>query len=144
MISVAMFAAVTLIPRYAQTPVRAGYGLGTSATGTGLLLAPMAVAMGAAAPLSTRLAARVGSRAAFRAGAALATTTLAALGVAHGALWQFALPRSPPWPSPCRRRSRGSGRQMAGVRLDRHRGCALSGEPGEPGGTAHRRDVGPD
>ncbi|CDR17877.1 MFS transporter [Streptomyces iranensis] len=90
-ISVAMFAAVTLIPQYAQTPAHAGYGFGTSATGTGLLLAPMAVAMVAAAPLSTRLAARAGSGTAFRAGAALAATTLAALGVAHGALWQFAL-----------------------------------------------------
>ncbi|UTP36695.1 MFS transporter [Streptomyces rapamycinicus] len=71
--------------------MRAGFGFGTSATGTGLLLAPMAVAMVAAAPLSTRLAARVGSTAAFRAGAALAAATLVALGVAHGALWQLAL-----------------------------------------------------
>ncbi|MFE5123982.1 hypothetical protein [Streptomyces sp. NPDC056669] len=50
-ISVAMFAAVTLIPQYVRTPVRAVYGFGTSATETGLLLAPMAVAMVAAAPL---------------------------------------------------------------------------------------------
>ncbi|MEU8874761.1 MFS transporter [Streptomyces javensis] len=75
-ISVAMFAAVTLIPQYAQTPVRAGYGFGTPAAEGGLPLAPMAVAMVVAAPLSTRLAARVGSGAAFRAGATLAATTL--------------------------------------------------------------------
>lgn len=84
MISVAMFAAVTVIPQ-------ALYGLGYGPTSTGLLMAPTAVLMVLAAPLTARFAARTGSRATFQAGAVLATAGLGLLGFAHRHPWQFCL-----------------------------------------------------
>jgi MFS family permease len=89
-VSVGMFAAVTLIPQFAQTPPGAGYGFGMTATGTGLLVAPMAVIMVVAAPLGARLTARVGGRATFQVGALLAVAALLASAVARGAAWQLA------------------------------------------------------
>jgi MFS family permease len=89
-VSTGMFAAVTLIPQFAQTPPAAGYGFGSSATGTGLLIAPMAMIMVVAAPLGARLTARVGGRATFQVGALLAVAALLAAAVARGAAWQLA------------------------------------------------------
>jgi MFS family permease len=84
-----MFAAVTLIPQFAQTPPAAGYGFGATATGTGLLIAPVAVIMVIAAPLGARLTARAGGRTTFQLGALLAAAVLIALAVAHDARWQL-------------------------------------------------------
>ncbi|MEV6480758.1 MFS transporter [Streptomyces sp. NPDC051576] len=98
-ISVAMFAAVTLIPQFVQTPDGGdhghgyasgyGYGFGFSAARTGLVIAPMAVCMLLAVPVSARLAARTGNGTTFRIGAALAAATLLSLGVVHDRLWHF-------------------------------------------------------
>jgi MFS family permease len=52
-ISVGMFAAVTLLPRFVQAPVASGYGFGYSPSRTGLLLVPTAVMMVVAAPVAT-------------------------------------------------------------------------------------------
>lgn len=88
-VSIGMFAAVMLIPLFAQTPPAAGYGFGATAAGTGLLIAPIAVAMVVAAPLGARLTARMGGRATFQTGAVLAAAALAAMAYAHEARWQF-------------------------------------------------------
>jgi EmrB/QacA subfamily drug resistance transporter len=88
-VSIGMFAAVTLIPQFAQTPPGAGYGFGATATGTGLLIAPVAVVMVVAAPLGARLTARAGGRTTFQIGALLATAASVALAVAHDAVWQL-------------------------------------------------------
>jgi MFS family permease len=88
-ISIGMFAAVTIIPQYAQTPPRAGYGFGDSPAETGLLMAPTALLMVLAAPLAARLSQRTGSRTTFQLGAALAASGLAILGLAHDHPWQF-------------------------------------------------------
>jgi len=90
-ISVAMFAAVTLIPQFVQTPDGAGYGygFGVSAARTGLVIAPMAVCMLLAVPVSTRLAARTGNATTFRIGAGVAAVTLLSLGAVHDRLWDF-------------------------------------------------------
>jgi MFS family permease len=89
-VSIGMFAAVTLIPRFAQVPPAAGYGLGATAAGIGLLIAPMVVIMVIAAPLGARLTARVGGRTTFQVGAVLAAAALVALAVAHDAAWELA------------------------------------------------------
>jgi EmrB/QacA subfamily drug resistance transporter len=89
-VSIGMFAAVTLIPQFAQTPPAAGYGFGATATATGLLLAPVAVIMVIAAPFGARLTARVGGRATFQIGALLAAVALVTLAFAHDNRWQLA------------------------------------------------------
>jgi MFS family permease len=89
-VSIGMFAAVTLIPQFAQAPPAAGFGFGATATGTGLLIAPIAVIMVIAAPLGARLTTRVGGRTTFQVGALLAVAALAALALAHDARWQLA------------------------------------------------------
>jgi len=90
-ISIGMFAAVTLIPQYSQTPTRAGYGFGHSPAQTGLLMAPTALLMVLAAPLAARLSKRTSSRTTFQLGAALAVAGLGLLGLAHDHPWQFYL-----------------------------------------------------
>ncbi|MFT4199719.1 MFS transporter [Gordonia sp. (in: high G+C Gram-positive bacteria)] len=78
-----MFAAVTLIPLFAQSPRQLGYGFGFSASRTGLLILPMAVFMVLATPIAPRVAARFGSRTVFQLGAALAALGLVLLGLWH-------------------------------------------------------------
>ncbi|GAA4716320.1 MFS transporter [Phytohabitans rumicis] len=88
-ISVGMFAAVTIIPQYAQTPTRAGYGFGDGPAETGLLMAPTALLMVVTAPLAARLSRRTSGRATFQLGAVLAAVGLGMLGFVHSAPWQF-------------------------------------------------------
>lgn len=89
-VGIGMFAAVTLIPQFAQVPPAVGYGFGATAAGTGLLIAPIGVIMVIAAPLGARLTERVGGRTTFQVGAFLAVAALLALAVAHDAAWQLA------------------------------------------------------
>lgn len=86
-ISVAMFAAVTLIPQFVQTPPSAGYGFGVSATQTGLVMIPVAALMLIAGPLAGRIAVR--ARVPLQAGAVLAGVSFIVLAAAHGHLWEF-------------------------------------------------------
>jgi MFS family permease len=90
-ISIGMFAAVTVIPQFSQTPPEAGYGFGDSPSRTGLLMAPTALLMVLAAPAATRLSGRTSSRTTFRVGCVLAGAGLAALAFAHDHRWQFYL-----------------------------------------------------
>jgi MFS family permease len=82
-VAVGMFAAVTLLPLFVQTPTALGYGFGYSAARTGLLMAPIAVCMLLAAPLAARISSTLGARAAFRMGALLAAVALGGLGLLH-------------------------------------------------------------
>ena len=82
-VAVGMFAAVTLLPLFVQTPTALGYGFGYSPARTGLLMAPMAVCMLLAAPLAARVSTARGARTVFRAGAVLAAIALAGLGLLH-------------------------------------------------------------
>lgn len=90
-ISIGMFAAITLIPQLVQTPAEAGYGFGDTATQTGLLLIPTAALMVVAAPLATRLSARFSSRLTFQLGAAFACVSLLLTGLLHQQQWQLYL-----------------------------------------------------
>ncbi|MEV0611747.1 MFS transporter [Nonomuraea sp. NPDC050404] len=82
-VAVGMFAAVTLLPLFVQTPTTLGYGFGYSPAQTGLVMVPMAVCMLIAAPLAARITRSLGAKAAFRAGAVLAAVALGGLGVSH-------------------------------------------------------------
>ncbi|WP_078840620.1 MFS transporter [Streptomyces antioxidans] len=83
-VSVGMFAAVTLLPLFVQTPTALGYGFGYSPARTGFVMAPMAICMLLATPLAARVSNALGARAAFRTGAVLAAIALAGLGLLHG------------------------------------------------------------
>ncbi|TCC35142.1 MFS transporter [Kribbella sindirgiensis] len=77
-VSVAMFAAVTLLPQFMQTR------LGASPTTTGTAMIPMAALMLIGGPLASRFAARR----ALQTGAVLAAAAFTFLAAAHQHLWQ--------------------------------------------------------
>lgn len=82
-IGVGMFAAVTLLPLFAQTPESLGYGFGLSPSGVGALIAPIGLFMVIAAPMTPPLARRIGARGVFQLGAALASVGLLGLAFLH-------------------------------------------------------------
>ncbi|MEW1721387.1 MFS transporter [Streptomyces sp. NPDC093109] len=90
-VGMGMFAAVTLLPLFVQTPTALGYGFGYSPARTGVLMAPIAVCTLLAAPLAARISDALGARAAFRAGAVLAAIALGGLGLLHGHIAQVLL-----------------------------------------------------
>jgi EmrB/QacA subfamily drug resistance transporter len=89
MVGFAMFSSFLLIPQFAQTPERVGYGFGMSVTGAGLILAPAAVAQFISGPLAGRLGAHIGFRPTLAAGGAFAATAFAMLAVEHSHPWHF-------------------------------------------------------
>ncbi len=91
LIAMAMFAAITVIPRFAQTSPTSGYGFGYTSAQTGLLMIPVAAFMALSSPLSARLSRRTSARAAFQAGAALVASALALFGFAYRQPWEFCL-----------------------------------------------------
>ena len=88
-VGAAMFGVITLVPRFVQTPSAAGYGFGSSATGAGLLLVPVALLMLVAVPIAARTGTRFGSRAPLQVGAVSAIAAFVLLAVAHGRLWEL-------------------------------------------------------
>ncbi|BCK56271.1 hypothetical protein [Nocardia wallacei] len=90
-ISVGMFAAVTLIPQFVQTPQRVGYAFGATASETGLFIEPVATCMLISAPLTAWISARTSSRTTFLVGTILAGAALAGLGLFHQQLWHIYL-----------------------------------------------------
>ncbi|MFT4081909.1 MAG: MFS transporter [Nocardioides sp.] len=88
-ISIGMFAAVTLIPRFAQAT--SGYGFGYTPTQTGLMLVPTAALMVVAAPAATRLSRATSSRTTFQIGALLACLALVVFALANAHAWEFYL-----------------------------------------------------
>jgi MFS family permease len=88
-ISVGMFAAVTLLPRFVQAPSSTGYGFGYSPSQTGILLIPTAVMMVCAAPVATVLTRRFSAAVTFRVGAAAAAVALAMFALVHQEPWQL-------------------------------------------------------
>jgi len=89
MVGLAMFSSFLIIPQYAQTPERAGYGFGASVTVAGLLLLPAALAQLAAGPFAGRLGTRIGHRTVLAIGAVLTTAAFLWLTFAHGREWEF-------------------------------------------------------
>lgn len=89
MIGLAMFASFLLIPQFAQTPERTGYGFGASVTVAGLLLVPAALAQLLAGPSAGRLGARIGHRTVLATGAVLTSSAFVWLTVAHAHPWEL-------------------------------------------------------
>ena len=86
-----MFAMFIVVPQFAQTPTREGYGFGASVTQSGLYLLPFAVAMLLIAPLTGRLTVAIGSKPILIMGALFAASSYGLLVVAHGEPWNIYL-----------------------------------------------------
>jgi EmrB/QacA subfamily drug resistance transporter len=79
-----MFGSFILIPQLAESPASTGYGFGLDATGAGLLMAPGALVMLVAGPLSGVLGTRFGSRLPLALGAIITSAGLTLMALAHG------------------------------------------------------------
>lgn len=84
-----MYSSFILLPELVETPVRYGYGFGSSVTGAGLFLAPSTVAMLIAGAQTGRLERRFGSKPPLLAGAVLTTASYALLTVARTEPWEI-------------------------------------------------------
>jgi MFS family permease len=91
LVGFAMFGSFLMIPQFAQTPETAGYGFGYSATASGLLLLPTALAQLVAGPLAGRIGSALGFRATLAAGAGFSTAAFAVLAFEHAHPWEFVL-----------------------------------------------------
>jgi MFS family permease len=91
LVGFAMFASFLLIPQFAQTPESSGYGFGYSATESGLLLLPTALAQLIAGPVAGRIGARIGFRITLASGAGFSTVAFAVLALQHDHPWDFAV-----------------------------------------------------
>ncbi|MGW0792275.1 MFS transporter [Streptomyces sp. NPDC002911] len=82
-----MYGAFTLVPLLAQTPPEVGFGFGSSVTGSGLFMLPMAVTMLAASPLSGRIGAAVGFKLPLVLACLIGVVGFAIYAVGHDAEW---------------------------------------------------------
>jgi EmrB/QacA subfamily drug resistance transporter len=89
LVGFAMFSSFLLIPQFAQTPEKVGYGFGYSVTGAGLILAPAAVAQFISGPLAGKLGAHIGFRPTLAAGGAFASVAFLMLAIEHSQPWHF-------------------------------------------------------
>jgi EmrB/QacA subfamily drug resistance transporter len=87
----AMFGSFLLVPQLAQTPEATGYGLGLSATQSGLILVPSSVVMLLAGPVAGMLGNRVGFRAVLVAGTSFTLSSFVLLVFAHASVWELML-----------------------------------------------------
>lgn len=85
----AMFSVFAFFPRFVQTPSSTGWGLGASVAGSGLLMLPMLVTMGAAGFLSGPLGRVVGFRTQVTASSALIAASTIAIALVHSEAWQL-------------------------------------------------------
>jgi MFS family permease len=85
-----IYGAFSLVPQLVQTPSTAGYGFGSSATGSGLFLLPLAVAMLVAGPVGGRLGVRWGFRTALVLACCIAAGGFGVLAVGLDAPWAIA------------------------------------------------------
>ncbi len=84
-----MFAMFVTVPQFAETDPRYGYGFGASVTQSGLYLLPFAVAMAVVAPLTGRIAGRIGSKPILIAGSLFSAASYGLLTVAHSQPWNI-------------------------------------------------------
>jgi predicted MFS family arabinose efflux permease len=91
LVGFAMFGSFLMIPQFAQTPEDVGYGFGYSATESGLLLVPTALAQLIAGPVAGRVGSRIGFRPVLAMGAGSSTLAFAVLAFEHSHPWEFVL-----------------------------------------------------
>jgi MFS family permease len=84
-----MFAMFIIVPQFAQTSARVGYGFSASVTQSGLDLLPFAVALLLIAPLTGRLSATIGSKPILILGGLFAASSYGLLAVAHSEPWNI-------------------------------------------------------
>jgi MFS family permease len=86
-----LYSAFAFLPQFVQTPPSAGYGFGASITESGLFLLPMTVTMFFFGLVSSRVAARIGSKLVLLAGSAVSVPAFAILALAHQQRWEIYL-----------------------------------------------------
>jgi EmrB/QacA subfamily drug resistance transporter len=86
-----MYSSFILLPEFVETPVRVGYGFGSSVTGAGLFLLPSTIAMLIFGAQTGRLERRFGSKPPLVAGALLAAAAYVLLALARDAHWEIYL-----------------------------------------------------
>jgi MFS family permease len=84
-----MYASFILLPEFVETPLREGYGFGSSVTGAGLFLLPATLTMLAAGAQTGRLEKRFGSKPPLLAGAVSTTASYVVLALARTAPWEI-------------------------------------------------------
>jgi EmrB/QacA subfamily drug resistance transporter len=84
-----MYASFILLPQYVETPVRAGYGFGSSVTQAGLFLVPTTVAILIFSSQTGRLEKLFGSKPLLLAGGAFAAASFATFTFARGSRWEI-------------------------------------------------------
>lgn len=90
-VGASMFAVFAFFPRFVQTPVSTGYGLGASVAESGMLMLPMLVTMAVTGFLSGPLARWVGFRAQIVIAAGLMAVAAVSLGLLHSSLAEVAV-----------------------------------------------------
>jgi EmrB/QacA subfamily drug resistance transporter len=91
LVGFSMFSSFLLVPQFAQSPARFGYGFGATVTGAGALMLPSTLAMLIAAPAAGWLANRVSSRLPLVLGCALIAIAFVGYASVHGSAWEVAL-----------------------------------------------------
>jgi predicted MFS family arabinose efflux permease len=83
-----LYALISFLPAFSETPSSAGYGFGTDVTGAGLVLLPMTVLMFFIGLVVHRLMRTFGDKAVLVAGTMIAVAGFAVLTFAHHQEWQ--------------------------------------------------------
>jgi MFS family permease len=86
---VGMYSVFAFIPEFLQTPSTAGYGFTSDITDSGLVLAPLCVAMFIFGTISGRLSDRFGAKTILISGSVIAIPGYLILAFAHGAIWEI-------------------------------------------------------
>ncbi|GAA4574861.1 MFS transporter [Planotetraspora kaengkrachanensis] len=86
-----MFSVYAFLPQFMQTPREAGYGLGSTITGAGLLMLPMLVTMAVGGSVSGPISHRVSAKAQLVLGSAGSMLSCAAFAAYHDQPWQLAV-----------------------------------------------------
>jgi predicted MFS family arabinose efflux permease len=83
-----LYALISFLPAFAETPASAGYGFGTDVTGAGLVLLPMTLATFFVGLVVHRLMRTFGDKAVLVTGTAITVAGFAILTLAHHQEWQ--------------------------------------------------------
>ncbi|HEY1636280.1 MAG TPA: MFS transporter [Acidimicrobiales bacterium] len=85
---VGMYASIVVLPPFVETPARAGYGFGASATMAGVFLVPSAAGTLLAGLYNGRITAAIGAKGALVLSGVASAIPFGVLAVAHGSPWE--------------------------------------------------------
>lgn len=88
LVGLVMFGTFSIVPALSQTPPEVGYGFGSTVSGAGLLMLPVAIGSFLSGLAAVRLAALIGVRSVLVAGSMIASTGLFLLAFAHSEMWE--------------------------------------------------------